>query len=61
MERGKEKITAEEYLTIVYNLKTYLSSTKTSMVDFIDFSFEAWRYSEEVNKKKREEIETTDA
>ena len=31
------------------------------MVDFIDFSFEAWRYCKEVNKKKREEIETTDA
>ena len=61
MDMRNEKITAEEYLTIIYNLKTYLSSTKTSMSDFIDFSYEAWCYSEQVNKKKTEEIETTDA
>ncbi|RIL47745.1 AAA family ATPase [Mammaliicoccus fleurettii] len=61
MVMGNEKITAEEYLSILYNLKTYLSSTKTSMSDFIDLSYEAWCYSEQVNKKKRDEIETTDA
>lgn len=61
MVMGNEKITAEEYLSIIYNLKTYLSSTKTSMSDFIDLSYEAWCYSEQVNKKKRDEIETTDA
>lgn len=57
----KDKISAEEYLEIIHKLKIYLTSTKTSMKDFVDFSYETWRYSEEINKKNKGEVETTNA
>ncbi|MBX8993060.1 MULTISPECIES: AAA family ATPase [Staphylococcus] len=55
------KISAEQYLEIVNQLKDYLSSEDTVMNDFVDLSYEAWRYSEEINEKKKREIETSDA
>ncbi|RIM85339.1 AAA family ATPase [Staphylococcus xylosus] len=57
----KDKISAEEYLEIIHKLKIYLTSTKASMKDFVDFSYETWRYSEEINKKNKGEVETTNA
>lgn len=57
----KNKISAEEYLEIIHELKIYLASTKTSMKDFVDFSYETWLYSEEVNKKNKGKVETTNA
>ena len=34
-------------------VKAILNSGETSINNFIDLSYEAWRYSEEVNKAKR--------
>lgn len=60
-ENDLNKISAEQYLEIVNQLKDYLSSADTVMNDFVDLSYEAWRYSEEINEKKKREIETSDA
>lgn len=47
------KISSEKYFEIVEKLRTYLQSDSSSLNDFKELSFEAWRYSEEVNQAKR--------
>ena len=46
------KISAEKYFDIVEILRAYLRSDKSELKNFKELSFEAWRYSEEVNKQK---------
>lgn len=47
------KIPSEKYFDIVEKLRTYLQSDASFLKDFKELSFEAWRYSEEVNKGNR--------
>ena len=47
------KISSEKYFEIVEKLRAYLQSDSSSLNDFKELSFEAWRYSEEVNQAKR--------
>lgn len=48
-----KKIAAEKYLDIIDKLDSYLRSEKSQFKDFKELSYEAWRYSEEVNEKKK--------
>lgn len=47
------KIPSEKYFDIVEKLRAYLQSDASHLKDFKELSFEAWRYSEEVNKEER--------
>ena len=53
------KIPSNKYFDIVEKLRNYLSSSESSLKDFKELSFEAWRYSEEVNKEKKTEEKKT--
>lgn len=48
------KISASKYFLIVDSLRNYLQSSQGEVKDFKELSFEAWKYSEQVNKEKRE-------
>lgn len=48
------KITAEKYFQIVETISSYFNSTESKFKNFKELSFEAWKYSEEVNKKNQE-------
>lgn len=48
------KITAEKYFQIVETISSYFNSTEAKFKNFKELSFEAWKYSEEVNKKNQE-------
>lgn len=45
------KIPSEKYFDIIEKLRAYLQSGASPLKDFKELSFEAWRYSEEVNKE----------
>lgn len=47
------KIAASKYFAIVEKLREYLKSGKCSLHDFKELSFEAWRYSTQVNEEKK--------
>ncbi|MBJ7531108.1 AAA family ATPase [Dehalococcoides mccartyi] len=49
------KIKSKKYFDIVEKLRSYLSSSESSLKDFKELSFEAWRYSEEVNQENKTE------
>lgn len=49
------KIPSAKYFDIVEKLRSFLQSDKSTLKDFKELSFEAWRYSEEVNEEKRKE------
>jgi len=49
------KIPSKKYFDIVEKLRSYLSSSESSLKDFKELSFEAWRYSEKVNQEKKTE------
>ena len=46
------KIPSEKYFDIVEKLRSFLQSDASQLKDFKELSFEAWRYSEQVNKEK---------
>ena len=48
------KITAAKYFQIVETINFYFNSTEAEFKNFKELSFEAWKYSEIVNKKTRE-------
>ena len=48
------KIPASKYFSIVEKIRTFLESDQSSFKDFKELSFEAWRYSEEVNRQNAE-------
>ncbi len=48
------KIPASKYFDIVEKLTAYLQSNESPLKNFKELSFEAWRYSEEVNKEIRD-------
>lgn len=47
----EDKIPAEKYFKIIGLLKKYLQSDESHLNNFKELSFEAWRYSEEVNEQ----------
>ncbi len=55
LPKVEPKISSEKYFTIVEKLKEYLSAGKSEFKDFKELSFEAWRYSEEVNQQMKQE------
>lgn len=55
----KSKISAKNYLMIVDNLKSYLNSSSSVLKDFKELSFDAWKYSEQVNQEKKKEKNNT--
>lgn len=48
------KISSAKYFEIMEKLRVYLQSDASTLKDFKELSFEAWRYSEEVNREIRE-------
>lgn len=51
--RIEQKISSDKYFEIADKLQTYLQSDRTTLKDFKELSFEAWKYSEQVNQEKR--------
>ena len=49
----EDKISASKYFEIVDKLGSFLSSDQSKLKNFMELSFEAWRYSEEINRQKR--------
>jgi 5-methylcytosine-specific restriction protein B len=47
------KMSAEKYFIIVEKLREYLNSEGSKLKDFMELSFEAWKYSSQVNKEKK--------
>lgn len=52
------KIPSAKYFDIVEKLRAFLQSDESTLKDFKELSFEAWRYSEEVNKLNAEKAKT---
>ena len=48
------KIPSAKYFGIVEKLRAYLQSDESELKDFKELSFEAWKYSEQVNKEQAE-------
>ena len=46
------KVTAKSYFELTNKLRSYLEAPESKLRSFMDLSFEAWKYSEEVNKGK---------
>lgn len=53
--KNNEKISSSKYLDITDKLRNYLLGGNSYLKDFKDLSFEAWRYSEEINKINKEQ------
>lgn len=51
----EDKIPSSKYFEIVEKLGAYLASNQSTLNNFMELSFEAWRYSEEINRQKRAE------
>lgn len=51
----QSKIPSDKYFDIVEKLRAYLQSDDSTLKDFKELSFEAWRYSEQVNQEKKQE------
>lgn len=54
IERLDSKNSSADYFKIIEKVKTYLQSPESKWKNFKELSFEAWKYSEEVNKKNQE-------
>ena len=54
IESLDSKISSADYFKIIEKVKTYLQSPESKWKNFKELSFEAWKYSEEVNKKNQE-------
>lgn len=50
LPKAENKISAQTYFLIVEKISNYLKNNQSAMKDFKDLSYEAWRYSEEVNQ-----------
>ena len=53
LPRIEQKISADKYFEIAEKLQSYLQSDRTTLKDFKELSFEAWKYSEQVNQEER--------
>lgn len=47
------KIAAKKYFEIIEKLRIFLQSGESVLNDFTELSFEAWKYSEEVNQEQK--------
>lgn len=54
IESLDSKITSADYFKIIEKVKTYLQSPESKWKNFKELSFEAWRYSEIVNREIKE-------
>lgn len=54
IKRLDSKISSTDYFKIIEKVKTYLQSPESKWKNFKELSFEAWRYSEIVNKEIKE-------
>ena len=54
IKRLDSKISSTDYFKIIEKVKIYLQSPESKWKNFKELSFEAWRYSEIVNKKIKE-------
>lgn len=54
IERLDSKIFSTDYFKIIEKVKTYLQSPESKWKNFKELSFEAWRYSEIVNREIKE-------
>ena len=54
IESLDSKISSADYFKLIEKVKTYLQSPESKWKNFKELSFEAWKYSEEVNKKNQE-------
>lgn len=54
IERLDSKISSTDYFKIIEKVKTYLQSPEFKWKNFKELSFEAWRYSEIVNREIKE-------
>lgn len=54
IESLDSKISSADYFKIIEKVKNYLQSPESKWKNFKELSFEAWKYSEEVNKKNQE-------
>lgn len=57
LPKVEAKISAKKYFDIVEALTQYLKSEKSPLKDFKELSFEAWRYSTEVNEENKKAAE----
>lgn len=53
LPRVDAKISAAKYFAITEKLRAYLQSGASPLKSFMELSYEAWRYSEEVNRESR--------
>lgn len=49
----EDKISSSKYFEIVDKLREFLASNQSTFKNFVELSFDAWRYSEEVNRQNR--------
>ena len=54
LPKVEPKISSQKYFAIVEMLKEYLLAGKSDLKDFKELSFEAWRYSEEINQQRKQ-------
>lgn len=55
LPKVEAKISSKVYFEIVERLRDYLKSDLSDLKDFKELSFEAWKYSSEVNEKIKEQ------
>ncbi len=55
LPKVEAKISSKVYFEIVEKLRDYLKSDLSDLKDFKELSFEAWKYSSEVNEKIKEQ------
>lgn len=55
LPKVEAKIPANKYFDIVEKVRAYLNSDQSKLKDFKELSYEAWRYSEEVNQQIKAE------
>ena len=49
----ESKMSSTDYFSITNKLRAFLGSEKSQLKDFKELSFEAWRYSEQVNQEEK--------
>ncbi len=55
LPKVEAKMSAKMYFELLDKVREYIESEESTFDSFCDLSFEAWRYSTEVNKQRKEE------
>ena len=61
LPKVNSKVSASDYFSIVDSLKNYLDSPQSELKNFKELSFEAWKYSEQVNKEEQAKKEVSES